>query len=97
MPNNITIDDMDRFEKNRNKKKIRPIKNTWYDCLINYIPEPIRKIVSALKDEIASLYMSIMLEQTVPEKTVYGRGQKLSKSKKPELLKSFLYQKKAKN
>ena len=41
--------------------------------------------------------MSIMLEQTVPEKTVYGGGQKLSKSKKPELLKSFLYQKKAKN
>ena len=40
--------------------------------------------------------MSIMLEQTVPEKTVYGRGQKLSKSKKPELLKSFLYQKKTK-
>ena len=93
MPNNITIDDMDRFEKNRNKKKIRPIKNTWYDCLINYIPEPIRKIVSALKDEIASLCMSIMLEQTVPEQTVYGRGQKLSKPKN-ELLKSLFYWKK---
>ena len=32
MPNNITIDDMDRFEKNRNKKKIRPIKILGMIC-----------------------------------------------------------------
>ena len=30
--------------------KIRPIKTTWYHWLINYIPEPIRKSVSGLKD-----------------------------------------------
>ena len=24
-------------------KKKRPIKNTWYDWLVNYIPESIRK------------------------------------------------------
>ena len=41
-------------------------------------------------NEIASLYNSITLEQTV-----YGRGQKLSKPKN-ELLKSLLYQKKTK-
>ena len=29
---------MDRFEK-KEMKKIRPIKNSWYDWLINYIPE----------------------------------------------------------
>ena len=33
IPNNITIDDMDRFKKIE-KKKIRPIKDTWYDWLI---------------------------------------------------------------
>ena len=33
-PNNITIDDIDRFEKVE-MKKIRPIKNTCYDLLIN--------------------------------------------------------------
>ena len=36
----VSIDDMDRYEKNE-MKKIRPVKNTWYDCLINYIPESI--------------------------------------------------------
>ena len=38
----VSIDDMDKFEQNE-MKKIRPIKNTWYDWLINYIPESIRK------------------------------------------------------
>ena len=32
---------MDRFEQNEMKKR-RPIKNNWYNCLVNYIPEPIR-------------------------------------------------------
>ena len=30
---------------NKKMKKKRPIKNTWYDWLINYISEPIRKTV----------------------------------------------------
>ena len=68
--------------KKQNWKKTRPVKNTWYDWLINYIPEPVRKSVSASKDRIASLYKSITLEQTVPDQTVYGRGQKLSKPRK---------------
>ena len=38
----VSIYDMDRFER-KETKKIRPIKNTWYDWLINYIPEPIKK------------------------------------------------------
>ena len=67
---------MDRFGKIE-MKKIRPIKNTQYNWLINYILEPIRKSVIVLKDKI--LYTSIMLEKTVPEQTVYGRGQKLRK------------------
>ena len=66
--------------------------------LVNYyIPEPIKKYkksVRALKDKIASLYKSITLEQIVPEQTVYGRGQELSKLKKNKSLKSLLYWKK---
>ena len=32
-----STDDMDKFEQNE-MKKISPIKITWYDWLINYIP-----------------------------------------------------------
>ena len=32
-------------------KKKRPIKNTCYDWLINYIPEPLAKIVGSFKDK----------------------------------------------
>ena len=47
--------------KKQNCKKIRSIINTWYDRLINCIPEPTRKSVSALKDKIASLYKSVYI------------------------------------
>ena len=33
-------------------KKIRPIKNTWYDWLVNDIFEPIRKRLVSFKDKI---------------------------------------------
>ena len=36
------IEDMDRFEEEEMKKK-RPVKNTLYVWLVNYIPKPIRK------------------------------------------------------
>ena len=36
-------------------KKIRPIKSTWYDSLINYIPVPIRKRAGGFKDKIITL------------------------------------------
>ena len=57
-------------------KKIRPIKNTWYNWLINYIPDPIRKNVDGFKDKIISLFKT-----NTPKQTVYGRGKKPSKSK----------------
>ena len=41
---------MDRFEEDE-MNKIRPIRNTWYDSLINYLPKPTRKSVSVLKDK----------------------------------------------
>ena len=58
-------------------KEIKPIKNTCYDWLINYIPEPIRKSVGDFKDKIVSLFKT-----NTPEQTVYGRGKKLSKPRK---------------
>ena len=34
---------MDKFEEKETKKRKFQKKNTWYDCLINYISEPIKK------------------------------------------------------
>ena len=39
----VSADDMDKFERVE-MKKIRPIKKTWYDWLINYIPGSIKKV-----------------------------------------------------
>ena len=66
---------MDKFEQ-KVMTKIRPIKKTWYDLLINYIPEPIRKSLGGFKDKIVSLFKT-----NTPKQTMYGRGKKLSKPK----------------
>ena len=44
----VSIDDMDKFDE-KGTKKIRLIKNTLYDWLINYILESIRKSVGGFK------------------------------------------------
>ena len=56
--------------------KIRTIKNTWCDQLINYIPDPIRKNAVDFKDKIVSLF-----NRNTSKQTVYGRGKKISKLK----------------
>ena len=61
---------MDKFEE-KERMKIRLIKNTWYDCLIYYIPEPIRKSVKVISH----------FKTNSPKQTVYGKGKKLNKSK----------------
>ena len=66
-------------------KKIRPIKRTWYDWLINYIPKPIRKNVGGFKDKIISLFKT-----GTPKGTVYGRGKKISKPRKQNMKKLFI-------
>ena len=71
----VSIDDMNKFEQ-KELKKIRSIKNTWYDWLISYVPESIRKSVSGFKDKIVSLFKT-----STPKQAVYGRGKKLSKPK----------------
>ena len=51
----VSIDDMNRFGK-KEMKKIRPVKNTWFDWLINYIPDPIRKSLGSFKDKILNIF-----------------------------------------
>ena len=46
---------MDKFQEKK-KKKIRPIKATWYDWWISYIPEPVTNIVGGSKCKIVSLF-----------------------------------------
>ena len=46
---------MDKFDQKKMKKK-RHIKNTWYDWLINYIPEFIQKTVGGFKDKVVSFF-----------------------------------------
>ena len=57
-------------------KKLRPIKKTWYDYLINYFPEAIRRSVGSFKNKIL-----ILFKTNTPKQTMYGRGKKLRKSK----------------
>ena len=62
---------MDKFEQ-KEMKKIRLIKNTWYDWLVNYVPEPIKKSVGDFKDKIVNIFKTNTSKQTV-----YGRRKKL--------------------
>ena len=50
-------------------KKIRLVKNTCYDWLINFIPEPLRKCVGCFRDKVISLFETI-----TPKQTVHGKG-----------------------
>ena len=67
-------------------KKINPIKNTWYDWLINYIPEPITKTVGGFKEKIVHLFNTNAIKQIV-----HGKGKKLSKPKTLKKLEIILY------
>ena len=81
----VSIDVMDRREKKKEMKKIRPIKYTRYDWLINSIPEPIAKSVGGFKDKTKSLFKT-----NTPIETVNGRGKKLSKPKTQNIRKPFI-------
>ena len=70
----LSIDHIDKFEQ-KEMKKVKPIKNTFYNWLINYIPKPIRKSVGGFEDKIVSF------KTNTPKQTVYGTGKKLSKPK----------------
>ena len=46
---------MNKFEQKEMKTK-RPIKDAWHDWLINYIPNPIKKIVGGYEGKVLSLF-----------------------------------------
>ena len=77
---------MDRFKIN---ERIRPIINTWYDWLINYISEPIRKGAGAFQNKILSFFKT-----NTPKRTVCRRGKKLSKPKRQNIRNAFILKKK---
>ena len=72
-------------------KKIRPVKNTWYDWLINYITEPMRKSVGGSKDKIVSLFKTNKQKQTM-----FGEERNQANQRKNKILKSFFYHKRTK-
>ena len=53
--------------------------------MVDYIPKPVRKSVSVLKDKFISLFKT-----NTPEQNVYGRGQKLSKPRKQNIKRPFI-------
>ena len=67
----VSIDDIDKFEQ-KEMKKIRPIKNTWFYQLIKYIPKPIRESDGGFRYKIVSLSKTKTTKQTM-----YSRGKKL--------------------
>ena len=66
---------MDRFEE-KEMKKLRLIKKNWYNGLINYIPEPLTKIVGGFKNKVVSPFNT-----NTPKQTMYGREKKINKPK----------------
>ena len=81
---------MHKFEQ-KSLKKIKSIKNTWYDWFISYIPESIRKSVGCFNGKIFSLF-----ETNTHEQTVHGRGKKWSKPKTQNIRNPFMFKKKKK-
>ena len=83
---------MDKFGQ-KEMKKIGPIKSTWYDWLIIYTPDSIKKRVGGFKDKIVGPFKT-----STPKQTLYWRGKKLSKPKtQNKLRKPFILKKKRRN
>ena len=83
----VSVNDMDKFQLKK-INKIKPIKSTWYNWLINYLPESKRNIVGCFKDKIIGLFKT-----NTPKQTMYDRGKKLSSQKHKAILELILYQK----
>ena len=93
---NISINDMDKFEKKELTKKKTFIKSIWYDWhdwLINYIPELIQNSIGGVEDQIMSLFKTKDYNKSEPVKTVLGGESKLSKPKIQNTKNPFLLKK----
>ena len=96
---NISINDMNKFEKKELTKKRTFTKNTWYDCydwLNNYIPEPIQKTRGRVKDQIMSPFKSKHYSKPEPIKVVCGSGKKQSEENLIKSMRNLLKKKKKK-
>ena len=82
---------MDKF-KQKEMKRIRPTKNTWYDWLINFIPEAIRKSVGGFKDKTASLFKT-----NTPKKNCVSERKETKETKNAKHYKSFYINKQKRN
>ena len=54
----MSINDIDKFGHKEMMKKGPLTKNTWYAWLFNYIPKPLKKALSSVKDIITSLFIT---------------------------------------
>ena len=75
----VSIDDMDKFKQEEMKKE-RTAKSTWYDWLINYIPEPVRKRVRGLKDKVERLFYTNTRKETKQTKNIKTIKKKIIKN-----------------
>ena len=70
---------MNRFERKEMRKK-RPIKNPWYDWLINHVPNSIGKTVDTFKDKVVSFFKA-STPREYGKQTGYWSGNRASKLK----------------
>ena len=77
---------MDRFEEEQ-MKKTRPIEDTWYDWLIDYIPKPIRRSASVLKDKFTSFFKT---SRPVQGRKLFRVEERYSANQQNNILKRFL-------
>ena len=69
-PINLSIDDMEKFDQKDMVKK-RPIESTWYDWLINCIPEAITKISGGFHNKVVSLFKTNAVKLMVKRKHIW--------------------------
>ena len=62
-------------------KEKSPDKNTWYNWLINYIPEPIRKTVGGFRDKAVSLFKT-----NTPKKVHIWERRETKQTKNPKTI-----------
>ena len=61
-PINTSVEEMDKFEEKEIMNKRPFTKNTWYNWLIHYIPESIKKQWVVLRKNFCFFFKKIQLE-----------------------------------
>ena len=66
-------------KKSRRRDQLQKFWYDWYNWLINFILEPIRKNMGGVNDQIMSLFKTQAYSKPKRVKTVNGSGKKPSK------------------